>query len=138
MLYQNIFRKMWNQCNHRLKNWQNKKGQKDCWDAPKMTFFFEIAASNALVEKKNSVSDKNKVKGHRRLRHTLLPRTFYSSATLCIVNFCSKEQFASNWLVTVCSLTKVIETKYSKHWPYTVAHTFECVCSKINNSWFNP
>ena len=39
------------------------------------------------------------------LRHTLLPRTFYSSATLCIVNFCSKEQFASNWLVTVCSLT---------------------------------
>ena len=33
---------------------------------------------------------------------------------------------------------KVIETKYSKHWPYTVAHTFDCVCSKINNSWFNP
>ena len=30
---------------------------------------------------------------------------FYSSVTLCIVNFCSKEQFASNWLVTVCSLT---------------------------------
>ena len=33
---------------------------------------------------------------------------------------------------------KVIDTKYSKHWPYTVAHTIECVCSKINNSWFNP
>ena len=33
---------------------------------------------------------------------------------------------------------KVIETKYSKHWPYTVAHTFDCMCSKINNSWFNP
>ena len=33
---------------------------------------------------------------------------------------------------------KVIEIKYSKHWPYTVAHTFDCVCSKINNSWFNP
>ena len=29
---------------------------------------------------------------------------------------------------------KVIYTKYSKHCPYTVAHTFECVCSKINNS----
>ena len=28
--------------------------------------------------------------------------------------------------------------KYSKHWLYTVAHTIECVCSKINNSWFNP
>ena len=41
-----------------------------------------------------------------RLRHTLLHRKFYSSGTLCIVNFCSKEQFASNWLVTVCSLTQ--------------------------------
>ena len=39
------------------------------------------------------------------LRHTLLPRTFYSSGTVCIVNFSSKEQFASNWHVTVCSLT---------------------------------
>ena len=28
---------------------------------------------------------------------------------------------------------KVIYTKYSKHWPYTVTHTFECVCSKINH-----
>ena len=35
-------------------------------------------------------------------------------------------------------LTKVIYTKYSKHWLYTVAHTIECVCSKMNNSWFNP
>ena len=34
--------------------------------------------------------------------------------------------------------TKVIYTKYSKHWLYKVAHTIECVCSKINNSWFNP
>ena len=33
---------------------------------------------------------------------------------------------------------KVIYTKYYKHWPYTVAHTIDCVCSKINNSWFNP
>ena len=37
-----------------------------------------------------------------------------------------------------CEKVKVIDTKYSKHWPYTVAHTIECVCSKINNSWFNP
>ena len=28
---------------------------------------------------------------------------------------------------------KVIHTKYSKHCPSTVAHTFECVCSKINH-----
>ena len=40
-----------------------------------------------------------------RLRHTLFPRTFYFSGTLCIVKFCSKEQFTSNWLITVCSLT---------------------------------
>ena len=26
--------------------------------------------------------------------------------------------------------SKVIDTKYSKHWPYTVAHTIECVCRK--------
>ena len=25
---------------------------------------------------------------------------------------------------------KVICTKYSKHWPYTVAHTIDCVCRK--------
>ena len=37
-----------------------------------------------------------------------------------------------------CIAAKVIYTKYSKHWLYTVAHTIECVCSKINNSWFNP
>ena len=30
-------------------------------------------------------------------------------------------------------ITKVIHTKYSKHCPSTVAHTFECVCSKINH-----
>ena len=30
-------------------------------------------------------------------------------------------------------LGKVIHTKYSKHRPSTVAHTFECVCSKINH-----
>ena len=35
-------------------------------------------------------------------------------------------------------LSKVIHTKYYKHCPYTVAHTNDCVCSKINNSWFNP
>ena len=39
------------------------------------------------------------------LTHTLLQRTLYSKGTLCIVKSCSKEQFASNWHVTVCSLT---------------------------------
>ena len=38
----------------------------------------------------------------------------------------------------ISKCVKVIYTKYSKHWLYTVAHTIDCVCSKINNSWFNP
>ena len=29
-----------------------------------------------------------------------------------------------------CLLGKVIYTKYSKRWPYTVAHTIDCVCRK--------
>jgi hypothetical protein len=45
------------------------------------------------------------LRGPRWLMHTLLQRTLYSKDTLCIVTSCSKEQFASNWLVTVCSLT---------------------------------
>ena len=28
---------------------------------------------------------------------------------------------------------KVIYPKYSKHWPYTMAYTIDCVCSKILN-----
>ena len=32
---------------------------------------------------------------------------------------------------------KVIYPKYSKHWPYTVAHTIDCVCSKILNHGLN-
>ena len=27
-------------------------------------------------------------------------------------------------------ISKVIYTKYSKHWPYTVAQTIDCVCRK--------
>ncbi len=33
---------------------------------------------------------------------------------------------------------KVIFPKYSKHWPYTVVHTIDCVCSKmLNHGWNN-
>ena len=35
--------------------------------------------------------------------------------------------------VFISVLAKVIHTKYSKHRPYTVAHTIEYVCSKINH-----
>ena len=30
-------------------------------------------------------------------------------------------------------MRKVIYPKYSKHWPYTLAHTIDCVCSKMLN-----
>ena len=32
---------------------------------------------------------------------------------------------------------KVIYPKYSKHLPYTVAHTIDCVCSKMLNHGLN-
>ena len=35
-------------------------------------------------------------------------------------------------------LIKVIDPKYSKHLPYTVAHTIDCVCSKMLNHGINP
>ena len=44
--------------------------------------------------------------------------------------------FAIN-LVTFLALTKVIYLKYSKNWPYTVAHTINCVCSKMLNHALN-
>ena len=34
-------------------------------------------------------------------------------------------------------VTKVIYPKHSKHWPYTVAHTIDCVCSKMLNHGLN-
>ena len=33
-------------------------------------------------------------------------------------------------LLQIDPLDKVIYTKHSKRWPYTVAHTFDCVCRK--------
>jgi putative flippase GtrA len=32
---------------------------------------------------------------------------------------------------------KVIHPKYSKHWPYTLANTIDCVCSKMLNYGLN-
>ena len=51
-------------------------------------------------------------------------------------------KWKSNWLIFnitklisifCCENGKVIHTKCSKHRPSTVAHTFECMCSKINH-----
>ena len=37
----------------------------------------------------------------------------------------------------MCTQIKVTYLKYSKHWPYTVAHTIDCVCSKMLNYGLN-
>ena len=42
-------------------------------------------------------------------------------------------QYVCQKIANFYSYSKVIDTKYSKHRPSTVAHTFECVCSKINH-----
>ena len=64
--------------------------------------FFVQACTAAFSAHSNLLYDGDK---YARLTHTLLQRTLYSKGTLCIVTSCSKEQFASNWHVTVCSLT---------------------------------
>ena len=47
----------------------------------------------------------------------------------------SKEAAQHNHLdiPKVWGTSKVIHTKYSKHYLYTVAHTIDCVCSKIDH-----
>ena len=45
--------------------------------------------------------------------------------------FASKDVSKCWWLFWFP--TKVIYPKYSKHWPYTVVHTIDCVCSKMLN-----
>ena len=50
-------------------------------------------------------------------------------------------QFKLVWFVIskyfVMLRGKVIYPKYSKHWPYTVAHTIDFVCSKSLNHGLN-
>ena len=78
---------------------------------------------------------------------TLVPLCIFSaSSDLKKVNTHTKGQIISEQICGVLKfskkqrnfarisvLAKVIYTKYSKHCPYTVAHTIECVCSKINH-----
>ena len=37
----------------------------------------------------------------------------------------------------LCGKGKVINPKYSKHWPYNVANPIDCVCSKMLNRTLN-
>ena len=34
-------------------------------------------------------------------------------------------------MIPLHACIKVIHPKYSKHWPYTVVYTIDCVCSKV-------
>ena len=43
----------------------------------------------------------------------------------------------NSWVIHIWPMSKVIYPKYSKHWPYTVAHTIDCVCSKMLNHGLN-
>ena len=46
----------------------------------------------------------------------------------------------SQWDIKVCQIGLRIcpkYPKYSKHWPYTVADTIDCVCSKMLNHGLN-
>jgi hypothetical protein len=73
-------------------------------------------------------------------RHEVfLARGIFGTGTFRHKNISAHGQFGTVALIVgFLGLVKVTYTKYSKHEPYTVAHTFDCVCSKINNSWFNP
>ena len=42
-----------------------------------------------------------------------------------------------NWHHLILLSVKVIYPKYSKHWHHTVAHTIDCVCSKMLNHGSN-
>ena len=48
-----------------------------------------------------------------------------------------EHQLLYNAMQVTYVLLKVIYPKYSKHWLSTVAHTIDCVCSKILNHGLN-
>ena len=63
---------------------------------------------------------------------------FLSSKKTCLLHASSHKELynyvsGKGVLELFWTTYKVIHTKYSKHPPYTVAHTIECVCSKINH-----
>ena len=43
----------------------------------------------------------------------------------------------NNIIATFNIIPKVIYPKYSKHWLYNVAHTIDCLCSKMLNHGLN-
>ena len=62
-------------------------------------------------------------------------------AGLCINSWVKELSVWSEWqagnIVKFQAYGKVINPKHSKHWQSTVAHTIECVCSKILNHGLN-
>ena len=61
-----------------------------------------------------------------------------NTLTLLIIFLAKKSlQIELNTNRKVMGSTRNIYTKYSKHWSYTVAHTIDCVCSKMLNHGLN-
>ena len=62
---------------------------------------------------------------------TLIWHVEKASNPLKVLNFCG--DFFSNIHLS----SNVTNPKYSKHWPYMVAYTIDCVCSKMLNHGLN-
>ena len=63
-----------------------------------------------------------------------IPKSIFPMYTCGVVVNCSDQQLFLQNLLVQC---KVIYPKYSKHWPYTVASTVNCGCSKMLNHGLN-
>ena len=64
--------------------------------------------------------------------------TNYYNIAMKTIRSCSIMEKHLFWFMILQYLIKVIVyPKYSKHWLSTVAHTIDCVCSKILNNGLN-
>ena len=69
------------------------------------------------------------------LEHSHFSRNYLKLQILASCNNFRIEQDSE--LAKFWPRAKVIYTKYSKHWLYTVANTIDCVCSKMLNHGLN-
>ena len=136
---------LWNQ------NWDSQQGR-ELATSGSNNFFFQFCQSYSYVNRKVWY---HQIWIPNNLDFMVLILMYVPTSFVCIVfksevngvkvhldldiHFWSRKYFCWNEKPCICkAFGKVIYTKYSKHWPYTVAHTFDCLCSKIDNSWFNP
>ena len=70
------------------------------------------------------------------LAMNLLPVTLLSSQAVSSSSFYITEDFHPSQNINWEAVGKGIYPKYSKQWPYTVAHKIDCVCS-MDNGYLN-